>query len=215
MRILVWTEICDVSKSKLGPGRPNLTLDPVNRQNRTISSKLYARLIFGLKRFDRITPALMDLHWLPYPQRIIYKLCMIMFKCLRGSAPAYLADYCTSTSLVPGRSALRSAAHGDTVVPSHRTDWGLRSFAVAGPSSWNALPVNLRSSSFGLDTFAKHLKTHLFGLAYSRQSTHFWVCITFCRVRHGDSVTKPDYYYYYYYYYIYSLPNSTIGSTPL
>ena len=89
------------------------------------------------------------------------------------SAPAYLADYCTSTSLVPGRSALRSAAHGDIVVPSHRTDWGLRSFAVAGPSSWNALPVDLRSSSFGLDTFAKHLKTHLFGLAYSRQSTHF------------------------------------------
>ena len=81
-----------------------------------------------------------------------------MFKCLRRSAPAYLADYCTSTSLVPGRSALRSAAHGDIVVPSHRTDWGLRSFAVAGPSSWNALPVGLRSSSFGLDTFAKHLK---------------------------------------------------------
>ena len=110
-----------------------------------------------------------------------------------------IADYCTSTSLVPGRSALRSAAHGDIVVPSHRTDWGSRSFAVAGPSSWNALPVDLRSSSFGLDAFAKHLKTHLFGLAYSRQSTHFWVCITFCRVRHGDCVTKPDYYYYYYY----------------
>ena len=52
-----------------------------------------ARLIFGLKRFDRITPALMDLHWLPYLQRITYKLCMIMFKCLCSSAPAYLADY--------------------------------------------------------------------------------------------------------------------------
>ena len=132
-----------------------------------------ARLILGLKRFDHITPALMDLHWLPYPQRITYKLCMIMFKCLRGSAPAYLADYCTSTSLVPGRLALRSAAHGDIVVPSHRTDWGLRSFAGAGPSSWNVLPVGLRSSSFGLDTSAKHLKTHLFGLAYSRRGTHF------------------------------------------
>ena len=80
-----------------------------------------ARLIFGLKRFDHNTPALMDLHWLPYPQRITYKLCMIMFKCLPGSAPAYLADYCTSTSLVPGRSALKSAAHGE-IVPSHRTD---------------------------------------------------------------------------------------------
>ena len=92
------------------------------------------------------------------------------------------------------------STHGDISVPSHRTDWGSRSFAVAGPSSWNALPVDLRSSSFGLDAFAKHLKTHLFGLAYSRQSMHFWVCITFFRVRHGDSVTKPDYYYYYYYY---------------
>ena len=163
---------------------------------------LAARLIFGLKRFDRITPALMDLHWLPYPQRITYKLCMIMFKCLRGSAPAYLADYCTSTSLVPGRSALRSAAHGDIVVPSHRTEWGLRSFAVAGPSSWNALPVDLRSSSFGFRYFCKALKNTSIWFSththYSRQSTHFWVCITFCRVRHGDSVTKPDYYYYYY-----------------
>ena len=98
---------------------------------------------------------------------------MIMFKCLHGSAPAYLADYSTGTSLVPGRSALRSAAHGDIVVPSHHTDWGLRSFTVAGPSSWNVLPVGLRSSSFSLETFAKLLKTHLFGLAYSQQGTHF------------------------------------------
>ena len=98
---------------------------------------------------------------------------ILNFKWCSGSAPAYLADYCTSTSLVPGRSALKSAAHGDIVVPSHRTDWGLRSFAVAGPSSWNALPVDLRSSSSGLDTCAKHLKTHLLGSAYSRQSTHF------------------------------------------
>ena len=57
------------------------------------------------------------------------------------------------------------AAHGNIVVP--------RSFAVAGSSSWNVSPVGLRSSSFGLDTFAKHVKTHLFGLAYSRQGTHF------------------------------------------
>ena len=74
---------------------------------------------------------------------------------------------------MPGRSVLRSAAHGDIVVPCHRTDWGLRSFAVAGPSSCNVLPVGLRSSNFGLNTFAKHLKTHLFSLAYSRQGMHF------------------------------------------
>ena len=63
-------------------------------------------------------------------------MCMIIFMCLRGSAPASLAGYCTSTSLVLGRSALRYAAHGEIVVPSHRTDWSLRSFAIAGPSSF-------------------------------------------------------------------------------
>ena len=59
----------------------------------------------------------MDLYWPPEPQHITYKLCMIVFKCLRGSASAYLADYCTSTtSLVPGRLALRSATHGDILL---------------------------------------------------------------------------------------------------
>ena len=40
-----------------------------------------------------------------------------MLKCLRGLAPAYLADCCNNTSLVPGRLAWRSVAHGDTVIP--------------------------------------------------------------------------------------------------
>ena len=29
---------------------------------------------------------------------------------------------------------------------------------MAGPSSWNVLSVGLKSSTFSLDTFAKHLK---------------------------------------------------------
>ena len=75
---------------------------------------------------------------------------MIKFKSLRGSVPVYLAVYCTRTSLVPDRSTLRSAAYGDIVVPSHRIDWGLRSYAVANPSSWNVLPVDLMSFSFSI-----------------------------------------------------------------
>ena len=27
----------------------------------------------------------------------------------------------------------------------------------------------------------------------SWHGSHFWICITFCKVRYGDSVTKPDY----------------------
>ena len=69
-----------------------------------------ARLIRGLGRFDHITPVLIDLHWLPYPQRISYKICLLMFKCLKGLAPAYLSDLCVGTAAVVGHSGLRSAA---------------------------------------------------------------------------------------------------------
>ena len=52
-----------------------------------------ARLIRGLKCFDHISPVLIELHWLPYPQRVKYKVCMLMFKCLKGLAPAYLVAF--------------------------------------------------------------------------------------------------------------------------
>ena len=93
---------------------------------------LAAQLIRGLGRFDNIAPVLIDLHWLPYPQHISYKVDLLMFKCLKGLAPAYLSDLCDVTATVPGRSDLRSAVQGDLVVPGHRTEWSSRSFAVAG-----------------------------------------------------------------------------------
>ena len=74
-----------------------------------------ARLIQGLKRFDHISPVLIDLHWLPYPQCVKYKVFMLMLKCLKGLAPAYLVAFCTKVSAVSGRSALRSALCGDLV----------------------------------------------------------------------------------------------------
>ena len=57
-----------------------------------------------------------------------YEHCMIIFKCLHSSAPAYLTHFCTRTSLVPGRSALRSAARVDSAVPGHQTDWAFEIF---------------------------------------------------------------------------------------
>ena len=54
------------------------------------------------------------------------------------------------------------------MVPGHRMDWGLRAFAVASPSCWNRLPVELRnmSVSVGPETFAKHLKKHMFRVGF-------------------------------------------------
>ena len=118
-----------------------------------------AWLIRGLGRFDHITPVLIDLHWLPYPQHISYKICLLMFKCWKGLAPAYLSDLCVGTAAVVGCSGLRSTARGDRgargaqgVVPGYNTEWGSRSFAVAGPKCWNKLLVGLRDLSVGPET---------------------------------------------------------------
>ena len=125
-----------------------------------------ASLIRGLGRFDHITPVLIDLHWLPYTQRISYKICLPMFRCLKGLAPAYFS---VGTATIPGRSSLRSAVRGDLVVPGHRTEWGSRSFAITGPKCWNELPVGIRDLPVGIrdlsvgpEIFARHLKPHLF-----------------------------------------------------
>ena len=128
---------------------------------------LAVRFIRGLGRFDHITPVLIDLHCLPYRQHISYKICLLMFKCLKGLVPAYLSDLCVGTAAVVGCSGLRSTARGDLVVPGHRTEWGSRSFAVAGAKCWNKLPVGLKDLSVGPETFARHLKTHLFRAGFS------------------------------------------------
>ena len=52
------------------------------------------------------------------------------------------------------------AIHMDKVM------YGDRTFERAGPSLWNKLPIHLRSQQ-KLSTFKKHLKTHMFTVAYS------------------------------------------------
>src|SRR6218665_731795 len=52
-----------------------------------------ARLVLRKLKFDPITDGLRDqLHWLPIRQRIQYKLGVLVYKCLHGAAPSYIAD---------------------------------------------------------------------------------------------------------------------------
>jgi len=85
-----------------------------------------------------------------------------VFKCLHDLAPAYVADYCQSTTVTAGRTRLRSANTQQLAVPRTNTGYGDRSFAVSGPSVWNSLPAALRMSDCSLTTFRTPLKTLLF-----------------------------------------------------
>jgi hypothetical protein len=78
-----------------------------------------ARMVLRLPASASVTDAIRDkLHWLPVPQRIIFKLCMTAYKCQHNLAPQYLAEFCVPVELMPGRSRLRSAAAEDLVIPN-------------------------------------------------------------------------------------------------
>lgn len=122
-----------------------------------------ARLVTGVRKYEHMTPVLHSLHWLPIRQRITFKTAVIVFKCLHGQAPPYLIELCRPTSLDVGHRPLRSACTHRLVVPRTKTSYGDRGFSVHGPSVWNSLPNDLRSTDMSIETFRARLKAFLFG----------------------------------------------------
>jgi len=124
-----------------------------------------ARLIFGLKRSDHLTDALICLHWLRVPERIQFKLAVLTFRALHGSAPPYLQLF-SPLSSSSERRGLRSADSRRLAVPrTQLSTIGDRAFPVAGAKIWNCLPDYVISSP-SLSIFRARLKTHLFGFSY-------------------------------------------------
>lgn len=121
-----------------------------------------ARMITSARRRDHITPILRQLHWLPVRQRVDFKIAVLVFQCLTGHAPAYLADDCQLAADASARR-LRSADTAKCVVRRTYNNFGDRCFAAAGPRLWNTLPLNLRLCD-SLGQFKRSLKTFLFGL---------------------------------------------------
>ena len=120
------------------------------------------RLLSGLGKFDHIRHVLRDrLHWLPVPQRIQFKLCLLTYKAVHGLAPQYLTEFCRPVSSMSARSGLRSATRGDLMLNTTITNFGRRAFTVAAPAAWNRLPQHIRDSP-SVDTFKSALKTFLF-----------------------------------------------------
>jgi len=83
-----------------------------------------ARLVFSARRSERITPLLRALHWLRVPERVTLWLSILAYGCLRGTAPAYLAESLLRTSNVDTRRRLRSADSAMLVVPCLPSGFG-------------------------------------------------------------------------------------------
>ena len=119
-----------------------------------------ACLVTPVQMRQHMKPVLKALHWLPVSARIEFKICLLVYKCLHGLAPDYLADCLTNKTKTMG---LRSSNQVIElfIPPTKLNKFGDRAFSVCGPRLWNALPQTTRSAP-NVDIFKQRLKTHLF-----------------------------------------------------
>jgi len=100
------------------------------------------------------------LHWLKAKKQIDFKLTVLVFKCVHGYAPPYLADELSRPADSLVRCKLCSASSSILVVCRTRlTTVGDRSFLVAASHVWNNLPQHVITSP-SLRVFKNRLKTH-------------------------------------------------------
>ena len=91
-------------------------------------------------------------HWLRVRDRIYFKTCLIVHKCIHGNAPKMLKEL-----------LMFSTSSRTMLLSQHRysSKFGNRCFARFAPKIWNLLPLVLRVET-NTDTFKKNLKTFLF-----------------------------------------------------
>ena len=138
-----------------------------DKLQRVLNAASAARMVSYTRKFDRGLMSLPhdELHWLDVPERVTYKMGVMMYRCLHGQAPCYLADHFTTSSNVASRLRLRSAHRHQLIVPRCRLNtYGRWAFSIAGLTLWNSLPDELRDPACGSDSFKQFLKTILFSL---------------------------------------------------
>jgi len=117
-----------------------------------------------------ITPLLRELHWLGVPERIKFRLCVLAFWCLHGTAPRYLAETLHLTASRSSCSRLRSVDTLTLIVPAtRRRTLGDRACPVAAARAWNSLPSFVRDKQ-SLAAFRHQLKTVLFRTSFGEDA---------------------------------------------
>ena len=134
----------------------NITKKQLNNLQKCLNAAM--RFVYSIRRSKSITPYLKKAHILPVKYRIVYKLCLLVFKCLFKLVPEYL---CTLLKKRETNRLLRSAA--DTTFME--TEYPEGTIAYSMCKEWNKLPQIIRESTT-IDAFKKSLKTHLFCIAF-------------------------------------------------
>ena len=112
-----------------------------------------ARLVNGSCKYDHVSSLLRDLHWLQVPERIMYRLAVLVFLCRNHTAPEYLTmdlHWVADNS----RRRLRSATTHQLMVPRMR----LRTVGVARRSCvWNCRRSCVERSTMSTPQYIKRI----------------------------------------------------------
>ena len=101
-----------------------------------------ARIITNSRKFDHVV--LNELHWLPVKLHLFYRDAVLTFKCMNETAPDYLSKQFVKRGSISGRCTRDSQSLN---IPFYKSATGQRSFYYRAVSLWNALPVNIKTST--------------------------------------------------------------------
>ena len=98
-------------------------------------------MICDLRKFDHISSAMADLHWLKVNEHIIFKVAVFMYKCVTSTTPKYLSDLVIKSHGRPLHSStigLLTISKCNTMLVQNS------SFSSKGPKIWSGLPQSIR-----------------------------------------------------------------------
>ena len=113
------------------------------------------RVVLRQRKYEHITPAFKELHWLPVQHRVTFKTAYLFNK--KTGEPAYLLDLVLDSESV---RTLRSSSKNLISKCSLSTILAFRGLKHSAASVWNNLPDNIRDSKTW-NTFKRKLRTHL------------------------------------------------------
>ena len=125
-----------------------------------VAQKSAVRLIEKLKKHDRVTESRKQLHWLPIPARIHFKLMMTTWKALNNQAPKYIQQLIQKREHQSYDVRSNNKLLLENPVSLNTNKFEDRAFSFAAPKLWNTLPEKV-TNAVTLSSFKKKLENPL------------------------------------------------------
>ena len=125
------------------------------------------RIVFCMPRLSDVSLVLARYHIIPLSVRYQFKLYVLTYRALHDLASVFVANcFCLRSNSTYTSSRTRSQVSSSLALPTAKRRYGLFSVTFLGSDRWNALPMEVRSSS-SLHTFRNSV-LHFLGYPVKR-----------------------------------------------